>query len=89
MDLSNSFLNSIKLRRVGNNSETSRIFSNSIKNLKHAGNVDDPEGGFDALMQVMKCKKDIGWHKNSRKMIILMTDRYSFFQNLVVLFGYQ
>ena len=40
-----------------------------------AGNVDDPEGSLDALMQVMVCGKRIGWRENSRKIIIVATDR--------------
>ena len=40
-----------------------------------AGNVDDPEGSLDALMQVMVCGERIGWRENSRKIIIVATDR--------------
>ena len=50
-------------------------FSASVLASPMAGNVDDPEGSLDALMQVMVCGDRIGWRKNSRKIIILSTDR--------------
>ena len=39
-----------------------------------AGNVDNPEGGLDALLQVMACKDRIGWRPDSRKIILVATD---------------
>ena len=39
-----------------------------------AGNVDNPEGGLDALLQVMVCKDRIGWRPDSRKIILVATD---------------
>ena len=40
-----------------------------------SGNIDNPEGGFDALLQVMVCEEDIGWRDQSRKVIIYTTDQ--------------
>ena len=40
-----------------------------------AGNVDEPEGGLDALMQAMVCRQRVGWRQNARKIILMATDR--------------
>lgn len=39
-----------------------------------SGNVDDPEGGFDALMQTVVCSGEIGWRRNTRRLLIFSTD---------------
>ena len=44
-------------------------------NYFSTGNIDNPEGGFDALLQVMVCEEDIGWRDQSRKVIIYTTDQ--------------
>ncbi|XP_017775813.1 PREDICTED: integrin beta-PS-like [Nicrophorus vespilloides] len=43
------------------------------KTLK-SGNIDNPEGGFDALMQAMVCKEEIGWRDSARHLIIYSSD---------------
>ncbi|XP_063603474.1 integrin beta-PS-like [Penaeus indicus] len=48
---------------------TAKVISASI-----SGNMDAPEGGFDALMQAMVCKKQIGWRDTVRKIIVFSTD---------------
>ncbi len=40
-----------------------------------SGNIDNPEGGFDALMQVMVCEEMVGWRNVSRRVIIFTTDQ--------------
>lgn len=40
-----------------------------------AGNVDEPEGSLDALLQAMVCRQRVGWRTNSRKIILMATDR--------------
>ena len=40
-----------------------------------AGNVDEPEGSLDALMQAMVCRQRVGWRQNARKIILMATDR--------------
>ena len=37
-------------------------------------NLDNAEGGFDALIQVINCKKEINWNYPSRKIILFATD---------------
>lgn len=51
-------------------------FSNKVRATKHSGNIDAPEGGFDALMQVMVCDDTIGWRNNSRHLVVFSTDSY-------------
>ena len=36
-------------------------FEDKVKKIKLSGNVDTPEGGLDALLQVMSCKESIGY----------------------------
>lgn len=37
-------------------------------------NRDVPESGLDALAQVIVCNHTIGWRKESRKIVVLLTD---------------
>ena len=39
-----------------------------------SGNLDAPEGGFDAIMQAIVCKDEIGWRENARKLLVFSTD---------------
>ena len=32
-----------------------------MKRAQVSGNLDAPEGGFDAIMQAIVCKDEIGW----------------------------
>jgi len=48
-----------------------------VKNAKVSSGGDDPEGGFDALLQVIVCKDRIGWRERARKIIVFATDNYS------------
>ena len=40
------------------------------------GNHDEPEGAFEALLQAIVCKQQIGWRNESRHIIVLATDDY-------------
>lgn len=40
------------------------------------GNFDTPEGGFDAVMQAIVCKKDIGWREQARHLLIYASDAW-------------
>lgn len=55
--------------------------SDNIEDFKKAAsetpngvNHDPPEGGLDALAQVLACKNLIGWRKASRKIVIFLTN---------------
>jgi len=36
--------------------------------------LDAPEGGFDAIMQAVVCKNDIGWREQARRLLVFSTD---------------
>ncbi|KRT82452.1 hypothetical protein AMK59_3281, partial [Oryctes borbonicus] len=51
-----------------------RQFSMQVKSANVSGNMDAPEGGFDAIMQAIVCKNEIGWRDNARHIIVYSTD---------------
>ncbi|EDO35236.1 predicted protein, partial [Nematostella vectensis] len=55
--------------------ETSK-FEAKVAAQNISGNVDNPEGGMDALLQIAVCHKDIGWVKKeeARRLVVLTTD---------------
>ncbi|KAM3962806.1 integrin beta pat-3-like [Aphomia sociella] len=63
-----SFKNLLKLTK------NISMFENILKAIPQGSNYDDPEAGFDALMQVMTCEKEIGWRPVARRIIVLCTD---------------
>ena len=38
-------------------------FQRSVKRTQISGNIDGPEGSFDAIMQALVCKEEIGWRE--------------------------
>ncbi|NP_999731.2 integrin beta L subunit precursor [Strongylocentrotus purpuratus] len=54
--------------------EDSTLFANLIANTIISGNLDTPEGGFDALMQIAVCGNIIGWRPKARHLVIFTTD---------------
>ncbi|ALC40339.1 betaInt-nu [Drosophila busckii] len=59
--------------------EDIKAFTNAVRNSKITGNLDNLEGGLDALMQVMVCPQQIGWKQQARKVVILVTDGFMHF----------
>lgn len=59
--------------------EDGKAFVASVQNSKVTGNLDNLEGGLDALMQVIVCPEQIGWKKEARKVVILVTDGFMHF----------
>ncbi|XP_059490612.1 integrin beta-PS-like [Neocloeon triangulifer] len=55
-------------------SKDTKKFTDRVRNATVSGNLDNAEGGLDALMQVLACKNDIGWATDSRKIVILASD---------------
>ncbi|KAM9487418.1 integrin beta-2 [Clarias gariepinus] len=49
------------------------IFTKIVSEQKISGNLDSPEGGLDAIMQVVTCVDKIGWG-NSTRLLVLATD---------------
>lgn len=52
-------------------------FTDKVAASQISGNLDAPEGGFDAIMQSMVCHRDINWRAKSRKMLVFTTDASS------------
>jgi protocadherin alpha len=50
------------------------LFQHEVGAASVSGNVDDPEGGFDALMQTVVCSEEIGWRRDARRLLIFSTD---------------
>ena len=48
--------------------------SSEVKRAQVSGNLDAPEGGFDAIMQAIVCKEDIGWRDSARRLLVFSTD---------------
>lgn len=53
-----------------------KLFEDSVKEQNISGNLDVPEGGFDALMQVAVCENEIGWRQRetSRRLVVFVSD---------------
>merc|ERR1719334_636273 len=49
-------------------------FAMKVKGAQVSGNLDAPEGGFDAIMQAIVCKDRIGWRDKARKLLVFSTD---------------
>uniref|UniRef100_K7FDA9 Integrin beta n=1 Tax=Pelodiscus sinensis TaxID=13735 RepID=K7FDA9_PELSI len=63
-----SFKNVIRL--------TSNInhFSQELMKERISGNLDAPEGGFDAILQAAVCKENIGWRTDSTHLLVFSTE---------------
>uniref|UniRef100_H3AZC6 Integrin beta n=1 Tax=Latimeria chalumnae TaxID=7897 RepID=H3AZC6_LATCH len=49
-------------------------FNEELKKERISGNLDAPEGGFDAILQAATCTKDIGWRRESTKLLVFSTE---------------
>ncbi|EFN88858.1 Integrin beta-PS [Harpegnathos saltator] len=52
-------------------------FETEVQKAPVSGNLDGPEGGLEAMMQVMVCTKKIGWRPKARHLIVFSTDASS------------
>ncbi|XP_030645289.1 integrin beta-8 [Chanos chanos] len=52
-------------------------FTRVIQQQRISGNMDTPEGGFDAMLQAAVCQKDIGWRPEAKHLLLVMTDQPS------------
>ncbi|CAN7996664.1 unnamed protein product, partial [Ixodes hexagonus] len=55
------------------NSQTAS-FKEQVGQAQVSGNLDAPEGGFDAIMQAVVCHQDIGWREKARRLLLFSTD---------------
>merc|ERR1719192_3266380 len=51
-----------------------RTLAGEVKKAQVSGNLDAPEGGFDAIMQAIVCKDAIGWRDKARRLLVFSTD---------------
>uniref|UniRef100_A0A673LWF9 Integrin beta n=1 Tax=Sinocyclocheilus rhinocerous TaxID=307959 RepID=A0A673LWF9_9TELE len=63
-----SFRNVISLT---NNINT---FRQKLQRERISGNLDAPEGGFDAILQTAVCQEQIGWRKQSTHLLVFSTE---------------
>lgn len=49
-------------------------FARRINQQIISGNLDSPEGGLDALLQVIVCQDIIGWRERARHIVVFLTD---------------
>ncbi|XP_025135306.3 integrin beta-4 isoform X4 [Bubalus bubalis] len=49
-------------------------FRNKLKGERISGNLDAPEGGFDAILQTAVCTSDIGWRPDSTHLLVFSTE---------------
>ncbi|KAI9588865.1 integrin beta-PS isoform X2 [Glossina fuscipes] len=49
-------------------------FSSEVKKAAVSGNLDAPEGGFDAIMQAIACRQQVGWREKARRLLVFSTD---------------
>ncbi|XP_043316941.1 integrin beta-4 isoform X3 [Cervus canadensis] len=49
-------------------------FRNKLKGERISGNLDAPEGGFDAILQTAVCTRDIGWRPDSTHLLVFSTE---------------
>ncbi|XP_076824763.1 integrin beta-3-like [Clavelina lepadiformis] len=49
-------------------------FVTSVNNVTHSSNLDNPEGGLDAMMQAIVCQQSIKWRKDATHLLVYSTD---------------
>ncbi|KAI4871320.1 hypothetical protein NFI96_028278 [Prochilodus magdalenae] len=59
-------------KNVLNLTKKGQEFTNIVSQQKTSGNLDSPEGGFDAIMQAVVCT-EIGW-RTATKLLVFSTD---------------
>jgi len=50
------------------------VLQGEVRDAAVSGNLDAPEGGFDAIMQAVVCKERIGWRAKARRLLVFSTD---------------
>ncbi|XP_063308689.1 integrin beta-1 isoform X2 [Pelobates fuscus] len=60
-------------KNVLNLTDNGSLFNTLVGKQHISGNLDSPEGGFDAIMQVAVCGEQIGW-RNVTRLLVFSTD---------------
>jgi len=50
------------------------VLQGEVRRAAVSGNLDAPEGGFDAIMQAVVCRDKIGWREKARRLLVFSTD---------------
>uniref|UniRef100_A0A3Q3GEB8 Integrin beta n=1 Tax=Labrus bergylta TaxID=56723 RepID=A0A3Q3GEB8_9LABR len=50
------------------------FFNQELQKERISGNLDAPEGGFDAILQAAVCKEKIGWRPQSTHLLVFSTE---------------
>ncbi|KAL6266943.1 hypothetical protein P5V15_000028 [Pogonomyrmex californicus] len=61
-------------RNIMRLSQDTSKFAGLVRNASVSGNLDAPEGGFDAIMQAIVCRNQIGWREKARRLLVFSTD---------------
>ncbi|XP_004692550.1 PREDICTED: integrin beta-7 [Condylura cristata] len=56
--------------------EDAGAFEREVGRQNVSGNLDSPEGGFDAIMQAALCQEQIGWRNVSRLLVFTSDDTF-------------
>ncbi|KAL3046017.1 hypothetical protein OYC64_004096 [Pagothenia borchgrevinki] len=51
-----------------------KFFNDELQGERISGNLDAPEGGFDAILQAAVCKDQIGWRDHSTHLLVFSTE---------------
>lgn len=62
------FKNALSLTR------NASAFAEEVHRAPVSGNLDAPEGGFDAIMQAIVCQDKIRWRQEARRLLLFSTD---------------
>ncbi|NXI05077.1 ITB4 protein, partial [Pachycephala philippinensis] len=49
-------------------------FSQELSKERISGNLDAPEGGFDAILQTAVCTSQIGWRNDTTHLLVFSTE---------------
>ncbi|CAM5116697.1 unnamed protein product [Natator depressus] len=64
----------VSFRHVLPLTDNASEFESRVSQQRISGNLDSPEGGFDAIMQVAVCEKQIGWRNVTRLLVFTSDD---------------
>ncbi|BFZ01848.1 hypothetical protein BsWGS_04887 [Bradybaena similaris] len=66
-----------EFRHLLNMTRNITAFKEQVDKTEVTGNVDYPEGSFDAILQAIKCQSEVGWRSVGRKLLIFASnDRF-------------
>ncbi|NXO07592.1 ITB4 protein, partial [Oriolus oriolus] len=61
-------------KNVINLTDNVDYFNQELRKERISGNLDAPEGGFDAILQTAVCKDRIGWRNDSTHLLVFSTE---------------